>query len=191
MQYSDIFGQIVSDAWLIFMIVWAISAIFAKRTVKKGWNTWWLWPIRIVFVAIVISLVTFTGKKGAILFIYIHSPVLRGIGDILVILGITLAIWARFYLGRNWGQPMSEKANAELVTTGPYAYIRHPIYAGIFLSLFGSVLVFGLLWALVLVISASYFLIAIGREDEIMAELFPDTYPAYKARTKKMIPLVW
>ena len=52
----------------------------------------------------------------------------------LVALGLGLAIWARAHIGRNWGLPMSRKAYPELVTSGPYAVIRHPIYVGILLA---------------------------------------------------------
>jgi len=64
-----------------------------------------------------------------------------GVGVALCALGIGLAIWARTYLGRNWGMPMSRKENPELVTSGPYAYVRHPIYTGLLIAMLGSVTV--------------------------------------------------
>lgn len=54
------------------------------------------------------------------------------------VLGLGLAVWARIYLGRNWGMPTSTKEDPELVTSGPYRTIRHPIYTGILLAMIGS-----------------------------------------------------
>ena len=57
--------------------------------------------------------------------------------------GIGLAIWARIHLGRNWGMPTSQKADPELVTTGPYRFVRHPIYTGLLVALLGTALAVG------------------------------------------------
>ena len=71
----------------------------------------------------------------------IVSPIAEGVGFSLFVLGFTpLAVLARLFLGRNWGTPMSEKIDATLVTTGPYRYIRHPIYSGIILAMVGTAL---------------------------------------------------
>ena len=62
-------------------------------------------------------------------------PWLLGTSRAVFVLGLALAVWARVYLGRNWGMPMSAKADPELVTTGPYRRIRHPIYTGVILGM--------------------------------------------------------
>jgi hypothetical protein len=53
-----------------------------------------------------------------------------------------IAVWARVYLGRNWGQPQTLQNDHELVTSGPYHLVRHPIYTGIVLALFGTALAY-------------------------------------------------
>src|ERR1051325_6056310 len=58
----------------------------------------------------------------------VHSPVLGAIGAVVFAAGIAVAIWARIHLGRNWGMPMTEKAEPELVTSGPYRLVRPRIY---------------------------------------------------------------
>ena len=188
MQYTDILAHIVDVAWGIMMIVWLVSAFSAKRTIKSG-GSWWLY--RIFAGVIVVLILRLTGLKSSIFLYYIPNMSLRIIGTVLVVLGIVLAVWARFYLGRNWGMPLSEKEGAELVTSGPYAYIRNPIYAGVFLALLGSVLVFGALWLLILVLYGAYFMYSVFGEEKIMERLFPNRYPAYRARTKRIIPWVW
>ena len=82
----------------------------------------------------------------------ISRPVLAWIGLALFLAGLAVAIWARVHLGRNWGMPMSEKADAELVTTGPYRWIRNPIYSGLILAMIGTALAVSAEWLLVVVV---------------------------------------
>jgi protein-S-isoprenylcysteine O-methyltransferase Ste14 len=119
-----------------------------------------------------------------------HSTLLGAIGAALVLLGVALAIFARVYLGRNWGMPMSRKAEPELVTGGPYAYVRHPIYTGIILAMLGSAIGESIIWALPLVLFAPYFIYSARREEELMREQFPGQYPDYMQRTKMIVPFV-
>jgi len=188
MQYTDTIGHLVSYAWIIFMLVWLVSAFTAKRNVKVN-NRWYLY--RIFSGVVLVLLLRFFGLKSSFFLYYIHSAPVRIIGAVLVFLGIAVAFWARYHLGRNWGMPLSEKEGAELVTTGPYAYIRNPIYAGVLLALIGSILVYGVLWLIVLVLYGGYFFYSVFGEEKIMMRLFPEQYPPYKARTKRVIPWVW
>ncbi|MGH8300548.1 MAG: methyltransferase family protein, partial [Steroidobacteraceae bacterium] len=93
-------------------------------------------------------------------------------------------------LGRNWGMPMSLRQGHELVTSGPYAYVRHPIYTGIMLAMIGSALAVGLLWLLLFALYFAYFLFSARTEEQMMLAQFPDTYPAYRRRTRMLIPFV-
>ncbi len=105
-------------------------------------------------------------------------------------LGIAIAIWARTYIGRNWGMPMSLRAGHELVTTGPYAYVRHPIYTGILLAFTGSTLVNWFPRILLLGIFLAYFVYAAKSEERSMLKQFPNEYPAYVTRTKMLVPFL-
>jgi protein-S-isoprenylcysteine O-methyltransferase Ste14 len=113
------------------------------------------------------------------------------IGATLVLLGIGLAVWARFVLGRNWGQPMTQRQNPELVTAGPYAVIRHPIYTGILTGMLGSAIALGPALFLIFLLLAVYFLYSARQEEKRMRLLFPDQYPAYQARTKMLLPFLF
>jgi protein-S-isoprenylcysteine O-methyltransferase Ste14 len=88
--------------------------------------------------------------------------------------------------------PSTLKIEPELVSRGPYAVVRHPIYAGILLAIVGSALVVGFFWwLLVLAICCPYFLYSAVREEQLMTQEFPGRYPAYKRRTKMLIPFVF
>jgi protein-S-isoprenylcysteine O-methyltransferase Ste14 len=69
----------------------------------------------------------------------VHSLILAAIGALVFACGIALAVWARLHLGRNWGMPMTQRAEPELVTSGPYRFVRHPIYTGLLTALLGTV----------------------------------------------------
>jgi protein-S-isoprenylcysteine O-methyltransferase Ste14 len=119
------------------------------------------------------------------------NPVLSSIGLVLNVAGMALFVWARQRLGRNWSQTVSAKEGHELVTTGPYRYIRHPMYAGGFIACLGSVIVAGGAFVFLLVFLGAIFLWRVGAEDKLMEQQFPNEYPDYKKRTKAVIPFVW
>jgi protein-S-isoprenylcysteine O-methyltransferase Ste14 len=85
---------------------------------------------------------------------------------------------------------MSRKQNPELVVTGPYAFVRHPIYGGILLALLGSTIGLGILWLVPLVLGGVYLVYAAKREEKLMLEQFPDQYPAYMKRTRMLVPFI-
>ena len=190
MQYTSLIGHFIDVAWIAMIIVWIVTMFSAKKTARKAAAGPWI-LFRVAFVVIIYLLIRYTNAENIVVNYYIHEPLIEWIGVICVYVGITIAIWARFYLGRNWGMPMTEKEGAELVTTGPYAYIRNPIYTGILLAITGSALSLGLLWVIILIPYLIYLIPSVFVEEKIMLKLFPDTYPAYKARTKRLIPWIW
>lgn len=188
MQYGTIPAYLIDLAWFVLLTIWVVTAFTAKRTATHTRGRWWAY--RLIVAAIIYLIVRLSGSKGFFLY-YIHNLPLQWIGVVLVYIGTGTAIWARYYLGRNWGMPMSVKEGAELVTTGPYAYIRNPIYTGIFFAMIGSALALGVIWAIIFALYLIYLIPSVFVEEKIMARLFPDAYPAYKARTKRLIPWIW
>ncbi|HEY8310654.1 MAG TPA: hypothetical protein VIG47_08860, partial [Gemmatimonadaceae bacterium] len=128
----------VAVCWLVFLVYWAISAIGAKRNLRgPGFRRGMYF--RAALVVAMLLMVHFTGERhvvqnaGAVPRYdtsngFFSNALVRSAGVALCALGIALAIWARTILGRNWGMPMSLKENPELVTSGHYGRIRHPIY---------------------------------------------------------------
>jgi protein-S-isoprenylcysteine O-methyltransferase Ste14 len=190
MLYASIIGL-----WLILALFWLISAFNAKKTAVH--SPWWKsYGLRL---GIVILLVIFCSIYASHLrqmvgithdASFATTPLLKRISVVLVALGVFIAIWARVYLGRNWGMPITLKENPDLVTTGPYQYIRNPIYTGMILAAFGS-MTFGLFWVILFLVLLIYLTYASLAEEKIMAAQFPDTYPAYKAHTSRLIPFIF
>ena len=87
--------------------------------------------------------------------------------------------------------PMTEKADPELVTGGPYRRIRHPIYSGIILAMIGTMLAVDWYWGFVVALAGAYFIFSAVVEERNMARDFPSTYPEYKHRTKMLVPFIF
>jgi protein-S-isoprenylcysteine O-methyltransferase Ste14 len=169
-------------AWGIFWVYWLISAV----NVKQGSRSCRARSPGLAFVIIGYVLVRVFRPDALV----INSPVLRVVGAVLFVAGLALAVWARIFLGRNWGMPMSVKAEPELVTSGPYRLVRHPIYSGILLATIGTALATNLYWLALFLLMGSYFIYSATVEERLMTTSFPDVYPAYKAKTKMLIPFV-
>jgi len=182
-----IYNWIIIALWIVFWVYWAISSLSAKKVVHRDTSGVWMRYIGIIFVIVLIIFLpaSFNIKFGA------HTSAVMAVGTILCASGISLAIWARRYLGKNWSALPSIQEHHELVTAGPYRFLRHPIYTGVITALFGSALATNVGWFIIFLFFASTFVWRIDREEQFMMQFFPDEYPEYKKHTKKLIPFVW
>ncbi len=176
---------IIFAGWMAFWIYWLAASI----GVKAGRTRWTRFAgVRVGVILVILLLLRVKALKGHAA---ISDPWLQGTGLAVFFLGLALAIWARVYLGRNWGMPMSQKADPELVTTGPYRSIRHPIYSGIILAMIGTTIAVSLYWLVAVVLLGGYFAYSAIAEERFMAGRFPDSYPEYKRSTKMLIPFIF
>ncbi len=169
-------------AWGLFWVYWLISAAGAKQ----GSRTRRSRPVELLIVAVAALLLRTVRTHS----LGVHDPVVRAIGVALFVAGLGLAVWARIHLGANWGMPMTQKDEPELVTSGPYRVVRHPIYSGMLLAMLGTALATELYLLAVLAIMGTYFVYSARVEEEQMTAAFPAVYPGYRARTKMLIPFV-
>lgn len=198
--------QLILACWAVFLVTWGVTAIGVKK--DNGPEHWmrraeFAWIIRVGAVV----LVAWTIARTHIVRLTVH-PVLEGMlrsvpgfasaGGVMSVIavmfcagGVGFAVWSRLHLGRNWSSYPTTKEHHELVTSGPYAFVRHPIYTGMLAAAFGSVLAAGGWWFLAFLIALAVFLRRIPVEERFMAKLFPDVWPAYKKRTKALIPFIW
>jgi protein-S-isoprenylcysteine O-methyltransferase Ste14 len=176
---------IIGVGWVIFWAYWLVMAL----TAKAGQARWTQFAgVRVGIILVILLLVRLRVVKGPAA--GTGNPWLLGIGLALFLLGLALAVWARVFLGRNWGMPMSRKADPELVTTGPYRRVRHPIYSGIILAMVGTAIAVSPYWLAAVVIVGVYFLVSAVVEERNMAKLFPADYPPYQRTTKMLIPYI-
>jgi protein-S-isoprenylcysteine O-methyltransferase Ste14 len=184
--------SVVGLGWLMFMAYWWISAIGVKKNIRRrSWR--WEAGVRLLAIAVIVALIRLPVTRA----FFRRGPPsaevnsVEGIAGLIVCMaGFALAVWARRHLGRNWGMPMSLKEGHELVTTGPYRYVRHPIYTGLLLAILGSGFVIGPIWVVVFIGTAIYCVYSVRTEEGLMLQQFPEQYARYKRRTKAIIPFL-
>lgn len=175
---------VILGCWVAFWIYWLVASVGVKAGQSRSGG----------FVAVrvgILLVVLLLGRSKALRAHDVTNPWLQGVGLALFLLGLALAIWARLYLGRNWGMPMSRKEDPELVTAGPYRSVRHPIYSGIILATVGTAVAVSLYWLIAAVLLGAYFIYSAFVEERLMASLFPGSYPEYKRSTKMLVPFVF
>jgi protein-S-isoprenylcysteine O-methyltransferase Ste14 len=112
-------------------------------------------------------------------------------GALTTAAGLAFSAWARVHLGRNWSAAVSVKQDHQLIRTGPYAIVRHPIYTGLLVGLIGTAIAIAQWRALVAVLIAfAAFWRKLRLEERWMTETFGDDYRQYRARTAALIPFL-
>jgi protein-S-isoprenylcysteine O-methyltransferase Ste14 len=170
--------------WAVFWVYWLSIAFTAKRS-HVTWSR--ELRIRVVVLVLIILLV----RSGAFHHGRLDSnPWRAGLGILLFALGLGFAIWARRHIGRNWGTPMSQKDKPELVTSGPYRLVRHPIYSGLLLAGIGTALAIDWTWLIAVFLAGVYFVYSATIEERYLTEQFPVAYPTYQRATKMLVPFL-
>ena len=161
----------------------------------RKWPLWTQVLIIIIGMGLCIPLFYF----GSIPLFYIPSNarlILGVIGLLVYLAGFTFVLWARRTLGKNWG--LSTSANVkllddhQLIQSGPYALVRHPMYSGWWTAMLGLTLVYPV-WAvfLLFIFSLISFFGRARREESVLKERFGDLWLEYKKRTRFLIPFIY
>jgi len=187
-----IYRWLIVALWLGLSAYWAASAIGVKQNLDTR-ATWKEIGVRLLVAALGLLLLAVPAVRHLFRELQTdqtQSARLGIVGVILCAAGVGLMVAARIHLGRNWGMRASRKENPELITSGSYAYLRHPIYAGIILAMLGTTIGASVFWAVPFLLFSVYFVYAARREENIMITQFPEQYPAYKRRTRMLLPFV-
>src|SRR6201987_157173 len=170
--------------WAAFWLYWLVAAFSVKRgRVPSSPGV----RVRGAIAFLVIPLI----RVGAFRSHGLNTdPWRAGTGLVLFTIGLGFAIWARIHIGRNWGTPMTQKNEPELVTSGPYHLVRHPIYSGILVAGVGTAVALSWLWLAAVALAGAYFVYSATVEESYLTEQFPDSYPAYRRSTKMLVPFV-
>jgi protein-S-isoprenylcysteine O-methyltransferase Ste14 len=180
---------IVTDLWTLLCLYWIISALQRKGVTKREPLHGRLGHIVLVgFAAILLfDSRTHFGWLGTRLVPDPWSLVVAGVT--LTAAGVALAIWARWRLGANWSSAVTIREQHELIGTGPYRWIRHPIYTGILLGLAGTALVVGEVRGLVgLAVAAAAFYRKARKEETWLNQEFGASFEAHAKQTGMFLP---
>jgi protein-S-isoprenylcysteine O-methyltransferase Ste14 len=187
----NIYNAIVCGLWMITLVYWAAAAVRKK---KYSDRTRTHSTVGILIGVLVLSFFILQSRSVQHLIQQLSpapvGPVMGITSVFLAAAGAGLAIWARAHLSKNWGIPMAVKQKPELVTSGPYKFVRHPIYTGFILALIGSALASGTVWIFLLLPMCAYFVFSAFIEEKVLAMEFPARYPEYKKRSKMLLPFI-
>lgn len=183
---------VIASSWLTFLVIWLVGAFTTKQSVKK-----YAGPGRVIQIVLMLAAyILLFDSQTAVGFLdwgfVSRSPAATWTGLALTIGGLAFAVWARIFIGRNWSSAITVKENHQLVRTGPYAIVRHPIYAGLLMAMLGTAIVISEVRGLVAVALAGIsFHMKSAVEEQFMTDQFGTEYGEYKRRVKTVVPFIW
>lgn len=174
--------------WAAFYVLWLVWALWFKQTERRDFGLAYHFHRVLVIVGFVLI---FYRLPGHWLYqrVLPHGLLLDAVGIAFTLLGFGFAIWARSFLGRNWSSGVTSKVQHELIRTGPYHWVRHPIYTGLLTAIFGTVLVQGEVRSL-LALPLVYigWKIKSRLEERMMTGTFGADYTAYANSVGAIFP---
>jgi protein-S-isoprenylcysteine O-methyltransferase Ste14 len=180
---------IVIGLWLVFAFYFAIAALRTKRTKTREPRRQGL-THRVVMLAAFFALFARAPRLGPLDARFVlATPGVSALGVALVLAGICLALWARLALGTIWSSSVEIKQGHQLIQSGPYQWIRHPLYSGMLLAAAGTALVRGEWRGVIAVGVALIALLAKARREEALLEKeFGSAFAAHRERTGLLLP---
>ncbi|MBS0578861.1 MAG: isoprenylcysteine carboxylmethyltransferase family protein [Proteobacteria bacterium] len=189
MHYPVNYRQVILGLWLLWLLYWFVSAAGVKRTVRSesGGSRISHWLPLTVGVYLLCSPEFPAGWMTRQ--ILPDLPARYLCATLVVALGLAFTVWARVHLGRNWSGSVTQKEGHQLIRSGPYALVRHPIYAGLIVALTGNAIALGeprgFLGVLVIL---GAWVRKLRIEEVFMRELFPGQYERYATEVPALVP---
>ena len=178
-------------AWGAWVIYWWIAAAGAKAAVRResfASRAAHIGPLILAIVLLALPGLPFFGLDTPLL----PRTVTRfWIGASITTGGLLYTVWARLHLSSNWSGTVTIKADHELITTGPYAFTRHPIYTGLLLAFLGSAIADGeVRGMLAFLIAFAALWRKLRLEEKWLSERFGAAYCEYMRRVAALIPKI-
>jgi len=188
----DIFSprEWIFALWVLFGLYWLVSAFKRKKTKRRE-----SWGQRLVYVLPLVAASRLLRPEWHYGWLGVRfvpaSHITEWTGVLLTAAGVAIAIWARWHLGANWSGVVTLKEGHELIRTGPYRAIRHPIYTGILLALFGTAVAAGEVRGLLAVaIAGASFYWKARREEAFLTQEFGEKFGAHAKQTGMFLPKI-
>ena len=183
----------VQIAWGVFWLGWAVWGYITRRRVQvqQQTNTSWYRGIHVglvvlSFILLLNPLPMAFNKPFLGLPLWVHS-----VGMGLTLMGMLFGAWGRQALADNWSGAIQQVENQILVTSGPYRYVRNPMYTGFLSAAFGTTLYQPSPSSLIgLLILCGTYAVKISREEQFLRQVFPG-YAAYSQHTWRLIPFLY
>jgi protein-S-isoprenylcysteine O-methyltransferase Ste14 len=180
---------ILNWMWVSFGVYWLFSARRTEKAVTHEASLWRVIRLSILAVTFVLLLSPWL-RVGPLAWRFVADTELgRWLGVALAACGIVLCVWARVHLGKYWSDKVVLKADHQLIRSGPYAHLRHPIYSGVLLGIAGTAVAVGE-WrgVLAFVVMGSNYAFKAMREERILTRQFGDKYRQYQRHAGFALP---
>jgi len=186
-----LFRAVIPVLWISWFIYWMLAAHDVKTTRWKE-PTGRRWMHGLPFLLAAALIIPPDPDWGFLVQYYMPVTAITALaGTLLVAFGLGFAVWARRHLGRNWSGTITLKEDHALVRTGPYRFVRHPIYTGILLGFVGTAIAVGQWRSL---FATAFFTLGIlvrcRVEEQKMEETFPE-YDDYRRHSWALIPYIY
>jgi len=189
MRAREVFHLLVEVPWIVFVLYWIVSAIRTRDTLQTE-SSASRYAILLIEIAGFVLLFRHSAGVGFLGERFMDRTLASAIiGSILSWVGIGLAIWARYHLAEYWSARITIKQDHQLIRTGPYARLRHPIYSGIILAAIGSAVVIDQ-WRCVLGVCLVLigYCIKARKEETMLTQQFGDAFREHQKQTGFLIP---
>ncbi len=180
---------LLSWLWTAFGVYWFGSALWTKKSATREHDAWRLLRLAILAITFILLLTNWL-RIGPLGWRFIpDGRTVRPIGFGVTVVGLLLCVWARVHLGANWSDKVVLKVDHQLIQSGPYAYLRHPIYSGVLLGIAGTALAIGeLRGILALVLMGTNYFVKARREERILSSRFGEEFNTYRQRAGFLAP---
>jgi protein-S-isoprenylcysteine O-methyltransferase Ste14 len=181
--------QLILALWVAWLLYWAFAAANTKSTQRRESLTLRLSHILPLLVGAWLIFAPQPRWGWLSTPLLPETPARYLLALVLVAFGFGFSVWARVHLGGNWSGAVTLKQAHELIRSGPYAQVRHPIYTGLLVAFLGSTIACGEPRALLgLAIILFSFVGKLRREEALMRATFPAEYPRYSAEVPALVP---
>src|SRR6516164_6325643 len=178
--------------WVAFIVYWRIKAANTKTTQRLEPGASQILRAIIFVIAILLFSVTRIPLRWLYLPLWPAGLWSFWVGAAVMVAGLLFAIWAREHLGRNWSHAVTIKQGHELITSGPYTVVRHPIYTGMLAGLLGTAIALSQVRGfMAFVIFFVMFWLKLRKEEQWMRSQFGETYATYAHQTAALVPYVF
>jgi protein-S-isoprenylcysteine O-methyltransferase Ste14 len=186
LSFYDLFFPVV---WIAFLLYWQIKAINTKATKRLEPAASRILRVCMFLIAFALLWSTRIPLPWLYLPLWPRGLLPFWLGAAVTVAGLLFAVWAREHLGRNWSRSVTIKQDHELITTGPYAVVRHPIYTGILAGFLGMAIAISQVRGfIVFVLIFVAFWIKFRMEEQWMRSQFGAAYAAYARHTAALVP---
>jgi protein-S-isoprenylcysteine O-methyltransferase Ste14 len=182
----------VGCLWLLWFVSWVIAARWTGQTVKTtrpGERTLEIFLSFVGGSALVWGAPALAFQRAERLYSLGVVPAWLLVG--LVAFGFAFCWWARIQLGRTWSWEITLKKDHQVIDTGPYALVRHPIYTGLLLASYATAVAYGnaLGFLGALLMTGGVYLKA-RREEDLLIDEIGQPYETYRRRVPMLVPRI-